>query len=159
MPDKTSVNLSDERIERAVRDSGATPEHVEWYGNPEHRIVLRIGPHIGHYIETMLYPHMAHDDIVAAVQIASRRLDNPDADDDNDVRAALRDASFFGSARFAESRAQPSYVPTYHVVGHPSGYYLSACGRLLDAGTETNASGVMHRCQRSGCRQRWPHAR
>lgn len=76
-----------------------------------------------------------------------------------DVRAALRDASFFASGRFATSRAQPSHIPCYHVVGHFSGYYLSGCGRLLNADTETAAIGVMHRCQRRGCRERWPDAR
>lgn len=67
------------------------------------------------------------------------------------MRVALRDASFYGSARFAEGRTQ-HYVPTYHAI-NPDSPYLSRCGRLLASETETDHHAVVSRCGRPGCRQ------
>lgn len=72
----------------------------------------------------------------------------------NEVVAALRDASFLMSGRFNTSRTI-HYVPVYHVV-RPENPHYSGCGVLIASETEVRAEGVFHRCQRRGCKERWP---
>lgn len=67
--------IDDATIEAALAESGVIPEFVEWHGDPANRVTLRIEPHMGHYIETMLYPHMQRDDIKIALEAASDSLD------------------------------------------------------------------------------------
>jgi hypothetical protein len=67
--------IDDATIEAALGDTEIIPEFVEWYGNPEHRVTVRIEPHMGHYAEATLYPHMQRDDIKTALEIASDDLD------------------------------------------------------------------------------------
>lgn len=74
-----------------------------------------------------------------------------------DVRAALRDASWF---RRPNTRNKPL---VFHVVAEPIERELSACGwpvvaregerNLTD---EAAAIAPSYRCQRPGCKSRWP---
>jgi hypothetical protein len=67
--------IDDATIEAALSDTDIAPEFVEWSGDPGHRVTVRIEPHMGHYIETLLYPHMHRDDIRIALEIAADDLD------------------------------------------------------------------------------------
>lgn len=81
------------------------------------------------------------------------------------VRAARRDASFYDSRRFNDSRGMP-YVPKYHVVHengngpccNPDNVLLTVDNVWRGSSTECDAVDVSpaERCQRPGCRGRWP---
>lgn len=55
--------LTDETIEAGLDLSGVCPALVEWYGNPAHRVTIRVETHIGKYAEASLYPHFTAEDV------------------------------------------------------------------------------------------------
>ncbi len=71
MPTLNQTGISDEVIERALAATDIIPEFVEWDGNPERRVVVRIEPHMGHFSEVSLYPWMDRDRLVAALEACS----------------------------------------------------------------------------------------
>lgn len=72
----------------------------------------------------------------------------------SEVRAALRDASWYRTHRLTDTTTM-RHVLVYHIV-HPDDPYFSRCGRPIATDTEVPAIGVIHRCQRPGCKQAWP---
>lgn len=68
-------SVTDERIEAALAKTDIIPELVEWHGNPDHQITLRIETHIGNYSEAWLTPWMDDDALVHYIERASRALD------------------------------------------------------------------------------------
>jgi hypothetical protein len=70
------ATVTDERIEAALAKTGITPELVEWYGNPDYRVTVRIETHIGYYAETWLTPWMDDEALVYYLERASRELED-----------------------------------------------------------------------------------
>lgn len=58
-----ATRLTDETIEAGLDLSGVCPALVEWYGNPAHRVTIRVETHIGKYAEASLYPHFTAEDV------------------------------------------------------------------------------------------------
>lgn len=66
--------LADKTIEAGIALAGTIPEMVEWYGNPSHRVTIRVEVHIGRYAEGSLCPHFAAEDVADVLRSLSRSL-------------------------------------------------------------------------------------
>lgn len=70
--------VTDERLQRALARTDITPELVEWHGDPEHGVTVRIEPFMGRYAECRLTPWMDDDALVYYLERAGRELDAND---------------------------------------------------------------------------------
>lgn len=69
------TSVTDQRIEAALAKTEISPELVEWHGNPDYRVTVRIEPHIGRYAEAWLTPWMDDDALVYYLERASEGLE------------------------------------------------------------------------------------
>lgn len=77
------------------------------------------------------------------------------------IMAERRDASFYESTRFAETRKQPSYIPVYHLIaadGHSPRCFKGSALLYTDDAIPAVEVAPDARCRRAACKGAWPDA-
>ena len=67
--------VTDERIVQALAQTDITPELVEWHGDPNHVVTVRIELRMGRYAERRLTPWMDDDGLVYYLESAAADFD------------------------------------------------------------------------------------